>query len=154
MTEERVILADCCEDWILEWGGFYEPGASFSCPECDTGWTKRERGAFRRADGREFVRRERRGPDDAFRYLAAADGHEPLVERCCAKILLAHGSAMADGRFTCPVCRTAWERRTDRVHGLRLPTFDKEGLREPLAIQAGRTRPFLVGLSEWTPTRD
>ncbi len=156
-TEERVILADCCEDWIIEWGGFYEPGQTFACPECATGWAKRGRSGaetYRRGDEREFVRRVRRGPGGAFPYLAAADGHEPNVERCCAKILLAHGERMAEGEFVCPVCRTRWERRTERLHGLRVPVFAKPGLAEPLAIQPGRTRPFLVSVSEYSPPRD
>ena len=105
---ERTILADCCEDWIIEWGGFYERGRSFRCPECSTEWTKAESEVYRRGDGREFVRRSRRGPDAEFPFLAAADGREPNVDRCCAKILLAHGERMADGPFNCPVCGTEW----------------------------------------------
>ena len=151
---ERVILADCCEDWILEWGGFYEDGRAFACPECATEWTRAGGGAFHRADGRGFARRERTGPDAAFAYLAALDGMEPLIERCCTKILLRHGRQMRDGAFTCPACGTAWERRTERIHGLRVPTFAKPGLDEPRTIQEGRTRPFLVALSEYSPPRD
>src|SRR5436309_154285 len=84
----------------------------------------------------------------------AADGHEPNVERCCAKILLAHGERMADGPFVCPVCGTEWARTTQRLHGLRVPVFAKAGLREALTVQPGRTRPFLVALSEYSPPRD
>jgi hypothetical protein len=32
--------------------------------------------------------------------------------------------------------------------------FAKASLAEPLTIQAGRTRPFLVTLSEYSPPRD
>jgi hypothetical protein len=149
----RVILADCCEDWIIEWGGFYDDGRAFACPECATAWTKTGPSAFRRADGAAFTRRERKGPESSFPFLAANDGHEPNVERCCAKILLARGEAMADGAFSCPVCSAAWERRTERIHGLRVPVFAKAGS-EPLTIQAGRTRPFLVAVSEFSPPRD
>jgi hypothetical protein len=151
---DRVILADCCEDWILEWGGFYDEGGSFACPECATEWTKAGRGSYRRGDGRVFERRERSGPDAAFPHLAAADGHEPVVERCCTKILLTHGRRMQEGAFTCPACRTVWERRTERLHGLRVPVFAKPGLEEPRTIQEGKTRPFLVALSEYSPPRD
>ncbi len=151
---DRVILADCCEDWIIEWGGFYADAAHFSCPECATGWVKAARRSFKRADGPTFVWRERTGPEAAFPYLAASDGREPNVERCCAKILLKHGDRMSDGPFACPVCATAWERRTERLHGLRVPVFAKAGLAEPLTVQAGRTRPFLVVISEYSPPRD
>ncbi|MGH2499919.1 MAG: hypothetical protein ACRDF0_07515 [Candidatus Limnocylindria bacterium] len=151
---ERVILADCCEDWIIEWGGFYDAGRAFACPECGTDWRKIAAGRYRRGDEREFARRERSGPQASFPYLAAADGHEPNVERCCAKILLAHGADLREGAFACPVCGTAWERRTERLHGLRLPVFAKPGLAEPLTIQPGRTRPFLVSIREYSPPRD
>jgi len=153
-THERTILADCCEDWIIEWGGFYERGRAFRCPECSTEWTKSADDSYRRGDAREFVRRARRGPSAEFAYLAAADGHEPDVERCCAKILLAHGERMAEGPFTCPVCGTEWTRTTQRLHGLHVSVFAKRGLREPLTVQPGRTRPFLVALSEYSPPRD
>jgi hypothetical protein len=151
---ERVILADCCEDWIIEWGGFYEDDRAFRCPECSTEWRKTGADTYRRGDSRVFTRRSRRGPQASFPYLAAADGHQPNVERCCAKILLAHGVAMPDGAFVCPVCGTQWQRRTERQHGLRIPVFAKDGLAEPLTIQPGRTRPFLVALSEYSPPRD
>jgi len=151
---DRVILADCCEDWIIEWGGFYEDGAVFACPEDATEWTKTGPSAFRRADGRAFIRRERKGPEASFPYLAEKAGDEPNVERCCAKILLAHGERMRDGSFACPVCGTHWERRTERLHGLRVPVFEKGGLAEPLTVQPGRTRPFLVPVSEYSPPRE
>lgn len=152
---ERVILADCCEDWIVQWGGFYSPGASFACPECATEWEKTKLATYRRrTDGHEFARRERKGPEDAFPYLAAVDGREPNVDRCCAKILLTHGARLREGPFVCPVCSTRWEKRAERLHGLRVPVFQKQGLEEPLTIQAGRTRPFLVAVSEYSPPRD
>ena len=150
----RVILADCCEDWIIEWGGFYADGARFSCPEDATGWQKTAAATFTRADGRVFVRHERTGPAATFPYLASQDGHQPDVERCCAKILLRHGETMADGPFTCPVCRTTWERQSERLHGLRVAVFAKPGLAEPLTVQPGRTRPFLVRVSEYSPPRE
>ncbi|MBM4420989.1 MAG: hypothetical protein FJ034_05295 [Chloroflexi bacterium] len=151
---ERVILADCCEDWIIEWGAFYPQGAAFACPECATAWTKTQAQGYRRADGREFKRAARGSGGASFPYLAAADGHEPNVDRCCAKILLGHGERMADGEFTCPVCSTRWRKRTERLHGMRVPVFAKDGLAEALAIQPGRWRPFLVSLLEWSPPRE
>lgn len=155
MTAERTILNDCCEDWILQWGGFYGQGASFACPECGTEWEKTDLPAYhRRSDGRDFVRRERTRGEERFAYLAAADAQEPRVERCCTKILLAHGATMRDGEFACPVCGTRWTKRTERRHGLRVPTFAKAGLAEPLTIQPGRTRPFLITVSEYAPPRE
>lgn len=152
---ERTILNDCCEDWIIQWGGFYRAAAAFSCPECATDWRKGEGSTYERpSDGRSFARRLRRGPADEFPYLAAVDGQEPIVDRCCAKILLTHGARMTEGSFACPVCATEWSKRTDRLHGLRVPVFSKAGLTEPLTIQPGRTRPFLVALSEYSPPRD
>ena len=119
---ERVILADCCEDWIIEWGGFYKSDRAFHCPECATEWTKVGADTYRRGDARIFQRRTRVGPQASFPYLASSDGHQPQVERCCAKILLAHGERMADGVFVCPVCGTEWQRRTDhdRRRGARV----------------------------------
>lgn len=154
MSDERTILADCCEDWIIDWGGFYAPRRAFACPECATEWTKTAKGTYRRADGREFGRRARKGPEDEFPYLAATSGEEPTVDRCCAKILLRHGERMREGAFTCPVCATEWEKRTERLHGLRVPVFKKAGLAEPRTIQPGRPRSFLVPLSEYSPPRD
>ena len=155
MARERVILADCCEDWVIQWGGFYAPRGEFACPECGTEWRKTEAATYRRThDDREFARRSRAGDEGSFPYLAAVDGQEPNVDRCCAKILLTHGERMREGPFACPVCGTRWEKRTERLHGLRVPVFAKEGLDEPLTIQPGRTRPFLVGLSEHSAPRD
>ena len=104
--------------------------------------------------GRVFQRRTRIGPQASFPYLASSDGQQPQVERCCAKILLSHGERMPDGAFVCPVCGTEWQRSAERLHGLRVAIFRKPGLAEPLAIQPGRTRPFLVSLSEYSPPRE
>ncbi len=154
-VEERLILSDCCEDWILEWGPYYEAGQGFACPECATSWRKESQGRFvRETDERAFRRRERRAGDATFAYLGAEEGREPIVERCCARILLAHGQHMQSGGFECPVCRTRWTISSTRSHGMRVATFSKPGLEEPLTIQPGRTRPFLVVLSRYSPPRE
>lgn len=153
-VNERVILADCCEDWILEWGGFYEAATRFACPECATEWRKSAAQEYLRADGHRFARRSRSGPDASFPYLAAIEGAEPNVDRCCAKIILSYGARMADGPFACPVCGSSWERRGERLHGFRVPVFQKAGDSNPLAIQQGTTRPFLVAVTEYSPPRD
>ena len=54
--KERVILADCCEDWIIEWGGFYKSGRAFQCPECATEWKKTDTDTYRRG-GRPSTQR-------------------------------------------------------------------------------------------------
>lgn len=152
---ERVILNDCCEDWIIEWGPFYDKGMGFACPECGTAWRADGEARFRRVDDEQvFRRRDRRAGVGAFPYLGSEDGIEPLTERCCAKILLSQGARMGSGDFTCPVCRTEWHVAATRIHGLRLPTFSKRGLPEPLTIQSGRTRSFLVGVSHYSPPRE
>ena len=154
IVSDRVILADCCEDWIIEWGGFYMRDAEFACPECGTGWRKSAPAAYRRADGTEFRLAARRGPEASFPYLAAADGREPNVDRCCAKILLAYGERMGEGPFSCPVCGTRWTKSLERLHGMRVSVFAKDALPEPVAIQTGRSRSFLVARSEWSPPRE
>jgi hypothetical protein len=61
---------------------------------------------------------------------------------------------MRDGGFECPVCGTAWLKVTQRLHGMTVPVFERAGLGEPLTVEAGRTRPFLVRLSEYSPPRE
>lgn len=152
---ERVILDDCCEDWILEYGAHYDAGTTFSCPECDTPWRAEGKGRFvRRSDEHAFLRRDRRTGEGSFPYLGAEDGREPIIERCCAKILLEHGAHLPAGEFVCPVDRTHWTVGSSKLHGLRVPTFEKAGLEEPLTIQPGRTRAFLVLLSRYSAPRE
>ncbi len=152
---ERVILNDCCEDWILEWGAFYDKGTRFACPECATAWRAEAEARFvRESDGHAFRRRDRRAGVGAFPYLGAEDGREPVTDRCCAKILLQHGGHVPPGEFVCPVCRTRWTIGATRLHGLRVPTFSKVGLDEPLTIQPGRTRSFLVRVSHYSAPRE
>jgi hypothetical protein len=155
IAAERVILNDCCEDWILEWGSFYDKGMAFACPECGTEWRAQGEARYEReGDEHVFRRRDRRAGVGAFPYLGSEDGVEPLTERCCAKILLERGAQLAIGDFVCPVSRTKWHVGSARAHGLRLPTFTRDGLAEPLTIQPGKTRSFLVGLSHYSPPRE
>src|SRR5438093_9169761 len=152
--KERVILADCCEDWIIEWGGFYKSDRSFSCPECATEWKKTDTDTYRRGDGRVFTRRTRVGPQASFPYLGAADGRQPNVERCCAKILLSHGERMADGAFVCPVCGTEWQRRPNGSIACALAFFRRPPPPGPLpfrAVEPGRFPGTLPGIP---PPRD
>jgi hypothetical protein len=153
--DSRTLLPDCCEDWILQYGGFYETGSAFQCLECGTGWRKSERRSFRReTDGVEFRKTVRTGDDAEFASLVPVDGPAPLLDRCCAQILLRLGPAMKVERFDCPVCHTAWRQETTTRAGVRVRTFSHPGLPEPLAISRGRTRPFLVPLSRYAPPGD
>ncbi len=147
---QRNVLPDCCEDWILQYGAHYQAGQTFSCLECSTEWRKVEPGHFLRVgDGRTFVRRSRMSEGVEFPYLAAADGHDPITERCCARIILDLGPAMKVGGFDCPVCGTHWTREIRSRGGISVACYWRAGLEEPLAIQKGQRRPFLVPLSSY-----
>jgi hypothetical protein len=149
------VLPDCCEDWILQYGAFYLPEEGFACPECATGWRKVRTGVFARADsGQRFRRRDRVGDGQAFPYLAAESGEDPLVERCCAGILIRYGATLAAGEFRCPVCRTDWTKSTGQRGGMRFAQFEKAGLPEPYTVQRGRTRSFMVPVSAYSPPRE
>ncbi len=150
---ERVVLPDCCEDYILEYGGFYATGDAFACPECATRWRKLEERRYVLADsGKAFERRERGGPDGAqgvYAYLSSLDGHDPIVDRCCTKLLLRYGPGLR-GSLICPICRTAWMPEQASRGGMRVAAFRTARLAEPLAIQRSRTRSFLVPLSAYS----
>jgi hypothetical protein len=147
---ERTILADCCEDWILQFGRHYQPGEGFCCLECGASWRKGAPGHFQRvSDGRGFVERTRNCEGAEFRYLSSEDGTEPLIERCCAQILLRFGEIMTPVEFACPVCHTKWKRERGERGGLRVRCYRKGGVDEPFAIQTGSRRPFLVPLSRY-----
>ncbi|MBI3976794.1 MAG: hypothetical protein HY331_01285 [Chloroflexi bacterium] len=148
----RTVLPDCCEDWILAYGRFYPAGEAFECLECSTEWRKEAPDRFVRVrDSQAFVRRVRVAEGAEFPYLAAADGHDPITERCCAQILLRHGPAMKVEAFACPICGTRWHRAIRRQSGVSVVCFSRPGLDEPLAIQRSGRRPFLVPLSTYSP---
>ena len=149
---ERNILPDCCEDWILEYGRHYRVGESFACLECTTGWQKASTGRYKRADdGRVFVEHAHASEGATYPFLASEDGPDPLVDRCCAKIMLRHGPTTPLKEFTCPVCHTHWTRERTYKGGVLVITFAKPGLPEPFAVQPGATRSFLVPLSAYSP---
>lgn len=152
-TEERVVLPDCCEDYILEYGGYYAPEESFSCPECEMEWRKQEGQRYTMTSmGKTFERRERQGPvgsDARYAYLSSLDGHEPLVDRCCTKLLLRYGPALR-GTLICPICRKEWTMEQSRRGGMRVNSFRSNQLAEPMVLQRSRTRSFLVPLSAYT----
>jgi hypothetical protein len=142
----RAILSDCCEDWILAYGRYYDPGMRFACLECGREWEALEAGRYRRLrDEKVWVERERPGRGVAFRYLAAADGRDPLTERCCAQIILQYGPRLRAGAaFTCPVCRTPWRKERRERGGLQLPVFLNQRVGSALTIEEGEHRRFLM----------
>ncbi|MCL4534200.1 MAG: hypothetical protein M1370_03450 [Bacteroidetes bacterium] len=162
--KERTILADCCEDWILQYGQFYLQGEGFSCPECATAWQKlappasegsHRASRYRRVgDGRTFAERARTNEGAEFCYLSAEDGTEPLVERCCAQVLLRYGERTPLAEFRCPVCHTHWTRTRASRGGVEITCFRKDDLDEPFAIQPGAARNFLVPLTSYRLPRD
>jgi hypothetical protein len=152
--EGRVVLPDCCEDYILEYGGFYAVGEAFSCPECGTGWHALEGQRYGLSGTtKTFERRERQGAPGTgarYAYLGSLDGHDPIIDRCCTKLLLRYGPALQGGALRCPICRTEWSAERASRGGMRVPVFRTVRLAEPLAIQRSRTRSFLVPLSAYT----
>ena len=153
--EPRTILPDCCEDWIIGYGEYYDEGEEFNCLECGTQWQKSGAGKYtRRNDQRAFVERKRTKGANEFRYLAPEEGPEPVTQRCCAHIILQHGPNTKVDKFVCPVCRTEWRREMVSKAGMRIPCFIHADLAEPITIQRGRTRAFLVPISHYSPPRD
>ncbi len=153
--KERTILADCCEDWILGYGRHYSLGEEFCCPECATSWKKLSPGRFRREpDQRTFVEQARSSEDARFPYLSPEDGSEPLVERCCAQILLRFGERLAVAELNCPVCHTHWRKERLVRGGLELVGFCKEGLDEAFVIQLAAGRDYLVPVSSYRAPND
>lgn len=153
--EQRTILPDCCEDWIVAYGRCYEENDEFPCLECGTEWRKTGSGRFqRRSDERTFVERTRPRGGEEHPYLAPEEGEEPVTARCCARIILQHGPSTKVERFLCPVCRTEWRREMIARGGVRVPCFTHAGLAEPLTIQTGKPRSFLVPISHHSPPRE
>lgn len=154
LSTQRVILPDCCEDWILAYGAFYPADAEFTCLECGGGWQKLAAGRFQsRLDGRTWILRARRAEDQEYRYLEAEDGQNPLTPRCCARIILAHGERLPRGsQFNCPICGANWRKdEIERGPHRTVTAFVDEGREVAVAIQDGATRRFLVPAEEYQP---
>lgn len=151
----RNILQDCCEDWLIDWGPFQQVGDAVPCPECGTPWQKLAAGRFRRpADSRTFAQEARQGDGGReFPYLVAEDGEDPVLDRCCVKLILRYGLD-SRGPLTCPICRVRWRKDTATRHGIRTTVYQAETLAEPYAIQEGRTRSYLIPLSSYAPPRE
>lgn len=150
-----VVLPDCCEDFILAYGAFLPHGGEFSCPECATGWQKVDATTFLWVEEhKHFQRREQEVQDGIYTFLSAIDGHQPLVDRCCARLLLHYGPTLRAPSLRCPICGTDWTRDTVVRGGLSTRCFRSPRVSEPLAIQQGQARRFLIPFSLYTHPRD
>ncbi len=149
----RLILPDCCEDWILQYGKFYGTGALFRCLECGTEWRKEGPGTFvETASGTRFVEVVRRSSEGAeFAYLAAVGRPNPITERCCELILVRYGPQSPLTDLTCPICGTTWRKEQRLLRGFNVLCFTHSVTGEVRALQQGRTRRYLVPLDEYTP---
>ncbi len=152
----RVILPDCCEDWILAYGAFYQEGAEFGCLECSGTWRKLGPGRFQSlGSGRIWAERVRGAEGREFRYLAAEDGEKPMTERCCAKLILDHHRRIRPGKqFACPLCGSEWKKELmQHRSGLQVAGYTNLSRGVTIAVQPGEGRSFLVPLDEYQPPR-
>ncbi|MBI4497952.1 MAG: hypothetical protein HY689_08655 [Chloroflexi bacterium] len=138
---QRRILPDCCEDWVLAYGGYYNAGQEFACLECGALWRKEEAGRYRQAStGTVYREVERRD----YRSLGPETGPAPLTERCCTQVLLTYGPNMRVDSFACPVCRTPWSKRTEQGWVPPREIYTNERTRTEFTIQQGPTRRYLL----------
>lgn len=156
LSMERVILPDCCEDWILAYGAFYKEGSEFDCIECGSPWRKLESGKYQsRTSGQTWSMRTHEAEDQQFHYLSAEGGQKAMVERCCARILLSFGERIKLGRqFNCPLCGSTWKKDAlPHRSGLQVTAYTNQTTGVSIAIQAGKGRDFLVPVDEYQPQR-
>ena len=138
---QRRILPDCCEDWALTYGGYYDDGQEFACLECGASWRRAAPGRFRQATTGAIYREvERRG----YRSLAPETDDAPITERCCTQILLRYGPAMRVTSFLCPVCRTPWSKRVEQGWVPPREVYTNERTGTEFTIQEGPTRRYLL----------
>lgn len=149
---ERVILPDCCEDWILAYGAYYGPDVEFECIECGTQWRKLEAGRYQEAAShRVWAERAREAEGQQFRYLESEGGGDVLTNRCCAKVILTYGDRLKPGKqFTCPLCGSRWEKEmVQHRSGMQIAGYTNLARGVTIAIQKGRGRDFLVPVDEY-----
>jgi hypothetical protein len=154
MSTDRVILPDCCEDWILAYGAFYGGEAEFRCVECDSPWRKLGPGRFESGrTGQVWSVRTQHAEERQHRFLEAEDGHNPLTPRCCTKLLLEYGDRIKLNRqFACPICGSSWEKREVEQHRHQpVPAYVNATRGVTVAVQQGATRRFVVPLEEYQP---
>lgn len=153
---ERVILPDCCEDWILGYGPFYEAGAGFECIECGSRWRKQAPGRFERVEGGQvWAERSREAEGQRFRYLEAEGGQNAMTNRCCARLILDYGERIhLDKQFACPICGTQWKKEQGESRGgMLVVSYLNETRGTRIAVQKGQGRDYLVPFEDYTPSR-
>ena len=151
---ERVILPDCCEDWIIAYGSYYDAGSRFECVECGTPWQKLEPGRFQEVRSeRVWAERTRAAEGQQFRYLEPEKGEGALTNRCCAKLILDYGDRIKAGKqFACPVCGTEWKKEAiQHRSGTRVDGYTNVARGVTIAIQKGPARDYLVPVEEYRP---
>ncbi len=149
---ERVVLPDCCEDWILTYGPYYDPGSHFECIECGTPWHKLEPGRFQQTRSEQvWAEKTRTAEGQEFRYLEPETGEGALTNRCCAKLILGYGDRIKVGKeFSCPVCGTNWKKEmVQHPSGIQVAGYTNTTRKVTLAIQKGPTRDYLVLVQEY-----
>lgn len=149
---ERVILPDCCEDWILNYGPYYDPDSEFECIECGTPWHKLEPHRFQETHGgRVWVEKTRSAEGQRFRYLEPETGEGALTNRCCAKLILDYGERLKVGKeFICPLCGTQWKKEAiQHRSGMRVDGYTNQVRGVTIAIQKGTTRNYLVPVDDY-----
>ena len=122
----RTILPNCCEDWIIENGDFYQAGKEFKCLPCGHEWQKEGSGRFREGSSRTaYLLTE---TEFGFPYLTPATGPEPIVKRCCTKYITRFGDRVPKPLFDfeCPVCETRWRMETSESNYPRRDVFIEE----------------------------
>lgn len=137
---QRRVLPNCCEDWILAYGGYYDAGAEFRCLECGNGWSKAGTGRYRQsASGTVYLETDRKG----YRYLAPESGPSPATERCCTEIILTYGPVMAVPELDCPVCGTRWAKNVDPGWVPPREVFTNKTTGDRFTVEQGPTRKYL-----------
>jgi hypothetical protein len=154
MVMDRVILPDCCEDWVLDYGAYYKHGAHFECIECGTPWRKLEAGRYEETgSGRIWAERAREAEGQMFRYLESEGGAGVLTNRCCAKLILGYGDRIKAGKqFTCPICASQWKKgMVQHRSGMQVAGYTSSQQGVTIVIQKGSGRDFLVPVDEYRP---
>jgi hypothetical protein len=154
MSTERIVLPDCCEDWVLAYGAFYAVDSTFHCVECGSAWHKLKPGRFESpATGQIWSVQARVAENTQHRYLEAENGQNPLTPRCCTKLILDYGERIKLGRrFNCPICGSAWEKKEIEQHRHQpVVAYTNSSSGVTVAVQQGATRRFIVPLEEYQP---
>ncbi|MBI4122928.1 MAG: hypothetical protein HY458_01025 [Parcubacteria group bacterium] len=151
----RTILLNCCENWILQWGKFYEDGKEFVCLPNSHPWRKEKRNRYTNlASSIVWTVDSLKG----YPFLKPEGSTTPpVLKRCCSEILIKHGSEIPERclplQFECPVCEAFCSVELEKVHGLfvRLYTTHANNNSETFRLREEATPPFLEPVFEPAP---